>query len=87
MRSFVKIKPSRNDKITLSFIDIGKSNLILSQIFHITNMYFNAIRKNKILAKISECTVCCYGEGQEPLINIKRVGIALSRFLYFAIKY
>ena len=27
MRSFVKMKPSRNDKITLSFIDIGKSNL------------------------------------------------------------
>ena len=24
MRSFVKIKPSRNGKITLSFIDIGK---------------------------------------------------------------
>ena len=27
MRSFVKIKPSRNGKITLSFIDIGKSCL------------------------------------------------------------
>ena len=26
-RSFVKIKPSRNGKITLSFIDIGKSSL------------------------------------------------------------
>ena len=24
MRSFVKIKPSRNDKLTLSFINIGK---------------------------------------------------------------
>ena len=27
MESFVKIKPSRNDKITLSFIDTGKSCL------------------------------------------------------------
>ena len=27
MRSFMKINPSRNDKITLSFIDIGKSCL------------------------------------------------------------
>ena len=27
MRIFVKIKPSRNGKITLSFIDIGKSCL------------------------------------------------------------
>ena len=27
MRSFVKIKSSRNDKITLSFTDIGKSCL------------------------------------------------------------
>ena len=25
MRSFVKIKPSRNDKLTLSFINTGKS--------------------------------------------------------------
>ena len=53
MRSFVKIKPSRNGKITLSFIDIGKS-----RIFHITNMSFNDVRKNKILAKIFESTVC-----------------------------
>ena len=27
LRNFVKIKPSRNGKITLSFIDIGKSCL------------------------------------------------------------
>ena len=33
----------------LLFVDIGKS--------HITNMSFNAIRKNKILLKISESTV------------------------------
>ena len=62
MRSFVKIKLLRNGKITLSFIDKG----------HITNMSFNAIRENKVLAKISEFTVvskhyseqyfsCCVG--------------------------
>ena len=55
MRSFVEIKPSRNDKITLSFIDIGKSCLSRN-FFHITNLSFNAIRENKILAKISEST-------------------------------
>ena len=56
MRSFVKIKPSRNGKLTLSFINIGKSCLSCD-FFHITNMSFNAIRENKILAKISESTV------------------------------
>ena len=55
MRSFVKIKPSRNGKITLSFIDIGKH--CLSRDFYIINKSFNAIRENKILAKISESTV------------------------------
>ena len=29
----------------------------MSQIFHITNMSSNAIRENKILAKISDSTV------------------------------
>ena len=56
MRKFAKIKPSQNDKITLSFIDIGKSCLS-REFFHITNMYFNAIRENNILAKIYEFTV------------------------------
>ena len=49
MRSFVKIKTSGNGEITLSFTDIGKSN--------VANVYFNAIRENGILAKISEFTV------------------------------
>ena len=56
MRSFVKIKPSRNGQITLSFIEIGKSCLS-REIFNITNMSFNAIPENKIIAKISESTV------------------------------
>ena len=55
MQSFMKIKHSRNGKITMSFIDIGKSTLVL--IFHFTNMSFNAIRENKILANISKPTV------------------------------
>ena len=32
-------------------------NLALFANFHITNMSFNAIRENKVLAKISESTV------------------------------
>ena len=53
--AFVKNKPSRNGKISLSFIYIGKSTLVAN--FYITNMSFNAIRENEILAKISESTV------------------------------
>ena len=57
MQSFVKKKPSRNCKTTLSFTEIGKSWL-----GRITNMYFNSIRENKIRenkirAKISELTL------------------------------
>ena len=56
MRSFVKIKPSRNGGITLSFIDIGKSCLI-REFFTSLICLLNTIRENKILAKISESTV------------------------------
>ena len=56
MRSFVKIKSSRNGEITLSFTDICKSCLS-RKIFNGTDMSFNAIRKNKILAKIFEFAV------------------------------
>ena len=56
MQNIVKMKPSRNGKITLSFIDIGKSCLN-REFFHITYVSFNAIRENKMLAKISESTV------------------------------
>ena len=55
MRSFMKIKFSRNAQITLSFTDIGKSCDVA--IFNAANMSFNAIRENKILAKISGFTV------------------------------
>ena len=56
MRSFEKLKPSRNGRISLSFID----NMYImhkSRISNVANMSFNAIRENKILAKIYEFTV------------------------------
>ena len=56
MRSFVKIKFSRNGEITLSLTDISKP-CPKSQYFYTANMSFNAIRENKILAKISEFAV------------------------------
>ena len=65
MRSFVKIKSSRNGEITLSFTDIGKS--CPSRDFYVANMSFNTTRGNRILAKISELTVimtASLGEGQ-----------------------
>ena len=55
MRSFVKINSSRKAEITLPFTDIGKSCLVM--IFSVANMYLNAFRESKILAKISEFTV------------------------------
>ena len=48
MRSFVKIKPSRNGEITLSFTNKGKSSPGRD---FFANMSFYAIRENKILAK------------------------------------
>ena len=51
MRSFVKIKSSQNGEVTLLFTDIGKS--CLSREFLMSLIcFFNANRKNKILAKI-----------------------------------
>ena len=51
----MKIKSSRNGEIILSITDIGKSSLVA--IFCAARMSFNAIRENKILAKISGFTV------------------------------
>ena len=59
--AFVKIKPWRNGKITLSFIDTGKSCLN-REIFHITYVSFNAICENKVIAKTSKYTVDKYKE-------------------------
>ena len=55
MRSFVKIKSMRNGETTLSFTD--KVNHAIVTIFNVANTSFNAVRENKILAKISEFTV------------------------------
>ena len=55
MRNFVKIKSSRNGKITLSFT-VEVNHVIVAN-FYIANMSFNTFRENKILANISEFTV------------------------------
>ena len=55
MRSFVKIKPSGNGEITLSFTYEGI--FCHSCEFYVANMSFNAIYENNILAKICEFTV------------------------------
>ena len=53
---FREIKSSRNGEIIMLFTYIGK--LCHSRdFFYVANMSFNAIRENKILAKISEFTV------------------------------
>ena len=52
------IKSSRNGEITLSFTDIGKP--CPNRDFNIANMCLNAVRENKILAKISLFTVVHY---------------------------
>ena len=51
----MKIKSSKKGKITLSFTDIDES--CPSHEFNVASMSFNAVRENKILAKISEFTV------------------------------
>ena len=50
-----KIKSSRNGEIILPFTDIGES--CPSRDFLTSQMSFNAIRENRILAKISEFIV------------------------------
>ena len=55
MRSFVKMKFSRNAEITLSFADLGKSSP--NREFLTSQICLNTIRENKILAKISGFTV------------------------------
>ena len=56
MRSFAIIKTSRNDKLTLSFTDIGKT--CLSHEFLMSQLCLLPLyAKNKIIAKSSEFTV------------------------------
>ena len=56
MRRFAKIKASRNGENSLSFTYVVKS--CQSREFLHGKMSFNAICENKILAEISEFTVC-----------------------------
>ena len=55
--NFVKITPSQNGEITLSFPDVGKS-CPSRQLFYVAYLSLNAIRENKILAKSSELRDC-----------------------------
>ena len=59
MRSFVKIKSSKSAEITLSFTVICKS-CPSREFLSVTNVSFNAVRENKILAMISRFTVVQY---------------------------
>ena len=54
MRSFVKIKTSRNGEITRLLTLFYHAIVAM---FNVANMSFNAFRENKILAKISGFTV------------------------------
>ena len=56
MQSFMKIKPLRNGKNTLSFIDIGKPGLC-REFFTLLICLLLLFAKNKILTKIYESTV------------------------------
>ena len=66
MRSFVKIKPSRNGKITLLFIDIGQS--CLSRKFFTSLicllMLFAKIKFSRKFPNLQYCSVCYLFEGQ-----------------------
>ena len=53
----MKIKPSQNGKITLSFTKIKVNHSLVAKFEH-ANMSFNAIRENKIITNISEFTLC-----------------------------
>ena len=63
----MKIKSSRNEEITLSFTDIARS--CPSRTF-LASLSFNAIRENKILAKISEFTVI---KNDFPISQLKHI--------------
>ena len=71
MRSFVKIKSSRNGEINLSFTDKGKS--CKSRNLNVANMSFNAIRENKILAKISGFTVTSGLVARNPVVEAQTI--------------
>ena len=55
MRSFVKLKSSRNGGITLSYTDEGNSVIVTN--FYVANRSFNTICEKQILPKTSEFTV------------------------------
>ena len=70
----MKINPSRNGVITLSFTDVGKS-FPSCIFFYMSNVTFNAVCENKFIVKISEFTVFNQGSYSrtrtERKINVK----------------
>ena len=55
MRSIVKTNPREMTKLPCNLL--MQVNHVIVANFYVANMYFNAIRENKILAKISKFTV------------------------------
>ena len=60
MRSFLKINPLEMAKSLCLLLNSVNHALVAN--FNVANMYLNAIRENKILAKISEFTVIVLGK-------------------------
>ena len=83
VRSFAKIKPSRIGEITLLFTDIGKSRTC-HKFSIIENMCFNAIRKNKILPKISEFTSLALAATSHLHLNSLHAGLFFMLLLLSA---
>ena len=66
----MKINPSGNGEITLSFTDVGKS-FPSCNFFYMSNVTFNAVWENKIIVKISEFTVFNQGSYSRTLTERK----------------
>ena len=77
MRSFVKIKSSRNGGITLSFTDEGKS---CQSLISTPQICLLTLMKNKILAEISEFTV---GHNMRKPVFLVRPGKSQTKMLSY----
>ena len=85
MRSFVKMKPSRNGQITLSFIDIGKS--CLSREFFTSLicllMLFAKIKISRKFLNLQYISYCTFGFNRQDLVWVVPLpGHCLCYFCY-----
>ena len=74
----MKIKSSLNAEITMSFTRINVNHVLVANL-RVTNMSFNAIRENKILANFSRFTVLtCFMQYSifQLFSVIKQVGLS-----------